>query len=371
MIFSARRHDAMPRPQLNIRTIAISLFVVAVCVPAGAQQPAMVEFSALGKTQQGLPLLSLATEMVVLGRDGWMHSLNPRSPSSRIRKLEQPYQPISAAELRNELKAEFGRGFEVQATKNFLVVQPVGRGDRWPDLFESSHRAFTDYMRLRGVKVRNGVFPMVAIVLPDENAMYREFKKLDIDMKRVAGLYSGESNRVMTHDGGRSEYTAATVRHEAAHQSAYNSGVHSRLSETPRWITEGIGQMFEPAGMTDARTASRVADRVNQDSLAYIKTKFNGRADVRFTESVMQLVSDNSMFTNPSTVDEAYAVSWSMMFYLAERDSAKFAQLLNFTANRPPFRGYDRTERVNDFEKIIGMDILEFSRHVSWYVHSL
>lgn len=357
--------------QPAIRTVAIFCLVVVMAMPAPGQKPAMVEFSALGKTQQGLPLLSLASEMVVLGRDGWMHSLNPQSPQSRIRELDQPYQPIGAAELRNELRAEFGRGFEVQATKNFLVVQPVGRGNRWPDLFETSHRAFTDYMRLRGVNVRDGVFPMVAVVLPDENAMYREFRKLDIDMKRVAGLYSGESNRVMTHDGGRSEYTAATVRHEAAHQSAYNSGVHSRLTETPRWITEGIGQMFEPAGMTDARTASRLADRINRDSLTYIQNNFDGRADVRFSQAVMQLVSDNSLFTDPSTVDQAYAVAWSMMFYLAERDSATFAKLLNFTANRPPFRGYDRSERIADFEKIVGVDVFEFSRQVAWYAASL
>ena len=360
----------MSRPQTLIRILLVAV-LSAVSIPVAAQQPAMVEFSALGKTCQGLPLLNVATEMVILGRDGWMHSLNPQSPSAKVRPLETSYQPISAAELRNELRAEFGRGFEVQATKNFLVVQPVGRGDRWPDLFETSHRAFSEYMRLRGVNVREGVFPMVAVVLPDENAMYREFKKLDIDMKRVAGLYSGESNRVMTHDGGRSEFTAATVRHEAAHQSAYNSGVHSRLSETPRWITEGIGQMFEPAGMTDSRRASTLADRVNQDSLSYIKANFSGRADARFSESVMQLVSDNSLFTDPSKVDEAYAVAWSMMFYLAERDSTTFAKLLNFTAGRPPFRGYDRAERIADFEKIVGMDVFEFSRQVSWYAHSL
>ncbi|TWU55541.1 hypothetical protein Poly59_18410 [Rubripirellula reticaptiva] len=338
---------------------------------ATAQSPAMVEFSALGKTQMGLPLLKLAHETVILGRDGWMHSLNPKSSSSQIRQTNQPYEPISVTELRNELRAEFRHGFEVLATKNFLVVQPEGRGNRWPTLFEQSHRGFTDYMTKRGVNVREGRFPMVAIVLPDENAMYREFNKLDIEVRRVAGLYSGESNRVMTHEGGNREQTAATVRHEAAHQSAYNSGVHSRLSETPRWISEGIGQMFEPAGMTNARSSTRLNDRINQESVGFIKQTYSGRDDHRFAQSVMQLISDNTMFENPNQVSEAYHVAWAMMFYLAERESPKFANLLNTTASRPAFRDYPRADRIKDFERIVGCEVMEFSKKVSWWIQSI
>lgn len=226
-------------------------------------------------------------------------------------------------------------------------------------------------MSVRGVKVRSGRFPMVAVVMPDESAMYREFKKLDIDMSRVAGVYSGMSNRVVTHDGGRWEFIAETVRHEAAHQSAYNSGVHSRLTETPRWISEGIGQMFEPAGMTDKRRSSQLEDRINQESRQYIDRSFNGRSDVRMAEVVMDLVSGDSMFHRQDKVNEAYAVAWAMMFYLAEREPTRFAELLNHTARRPPFRKYPRSERLKDFERIVNCDPFEFSRKVAWFVDSL
>ncbi len=358
---------------ISNRPIAsLAVLVCGLCtIPAFGQTTGMIEFSAFGKTQQGLPLLNLAHEMVVLGRDGWMHSLDPQKPESQIRRIESTYQPISVTELRNELRAEFGRGFEVIATTNFLVVQPEGRGDRWPKLFEQSHRAFVDYMRKRDVTVRDGRFPMVAVVLADENAMHREFKKLGIEVKRVAGLYSGESNRVMTHDGGRSEQIAATVRHEAAHQSAYNMGVHSRLSPTPRYISEGIGQMFEPAGMTNARSSTRRDDRVNHDSLNFLKRSYVGRDDIRFTQSVMQLVSDDTLFADPKSVEEAYSVAWSIMFYLAERDSAKFAELLNQTSARPPFLDYTRQDRVKDFERIVGCDTFEFSKKVAWFMQSI
>ena len=335
-----------------------------------AQTPGTIRFFALGKIQTGIALADYAHELVVMGRDGWIYSIDPRQKSSQINRIDEPYQPASVVEMRNGLRNEFGPSFEVVTTKNFLVVQPKGRGDRWPQLFESSHRAFNDFMKKRGVNVRQGRFPMVAIVFPDQAAMYAEFKRLKIDATRVAGLYAGESNRVMTHDGGSSASIAETVRHEASHQSAFNSGVHSRVNDTPRWITEGVGQMFEPESMMTAGSAS-VRDRVNRDSLQFINRTYTDRHDTGFTDAMMSLVSDNSMFMDDSKIEEAYAVSWAMMFYLSERKPKSFARLLNHTASRPPFQEYSRKDRVKDFERIVGVDIFEYSKRVSWYLKEL
>lgn len=360
------------RPGLQIPLLFLPV-LLTMSTGLQAQTPGMIEFFAAGRLQKGLPLVDLTHELVVIGRDGWMHSLDPRKPESQIRPLDERYAPASVSELRNDLQAEFGRDFEVLSTQNFLIVQPRGRGDRWARLFEQSHRAFIGYMTRRGVQARQGRFPMVAIVFPDETMMYREFEKLNIQVKRVAGLYSGDSNRVMTHDGGQSSQIAATVRHEAAHQSAFNSGIHSRVNDTPRWITEGIGQMFEPEAMTDQRGASRLIDRVNQDSVLYLRKRFENRQDKdsEFSRVVMQLISDDTMFEDQKQIDDAYAVAWGMMFYLAERHPEAFAELLNHTASRPPFLAYSRSDRLRDLERITGVDAFEFSKRVSWFLDSL
>jgi hypothetical protein len=339
-------------------------------VPATAQIPGIIEFVSSGKRQQGLALVELAHEMVVLGRDGSIRSIDPNSKSN-VHLPRQKYTPIEMPELRNRLRAEFGPHFEVVTTKNYLVVQPKGRGDRWPRLFEQSHRSFKSYLSKRGVNVREGRFPLVAVVYPDQTAMQRALRAEKIDVSRVAGIYFNETNRIMTHDGGRLAQIAATVRHEAAHQSAFNSGVHSRITDTPKWITEGIGQLFETASMTQSQSASRVADRANAESMYLIKKDLSGLNEVHFHKAVMRLLSDDLMFDSERDVYKAYAVSWAMMFYLAERQPRDFAKLLNYTAKRPAFRNYERADRLKDFEQIVGHDPLEFSTRVRRFLESL
>ncbi len=349
----------------------LALATLGFSTPAAAQTTGLVEFFSSGKLQQGLALVDSAHEMLVIGRDGGLHALDRRDRDLKIRPIEGRYQPASATEVRNDLRAEFGRDFEVVATRNFLVVQPKGRGDRWPKMFERSHRAFVSYMSRRGVKVRDGRFPMIAVVFPDQAAMYAEFKKLDLDVSRVAGLYATHSNRVMTHDGGWVSQIASTVRHEAAHQSAFNTGVHSRVNDTPKWITEGLGEMFEPPAMTDPRGATQLSDRVNRSSLQFIKTTYPDRHDQKFTQDVMELIAQDEPFADNQKVTRAYAVSWGMMFYLAERQPKAFAKILNHTSSRPPFTTYKRTERIADFERIVGVDTFEFSKRVAWFLQSL
>lgn len=362
----------MRRPLQNGLLLRLTplLILCSLTESVQAQTRGMVEFYAAGRLQQGLPLVELTHELLVIGRDGWMHAIDPRQPESQVRPLAEPYAPASAPELRNQLQAEFGRDFEVLSTANFIVVQPRGRGERWARLFEQSHRGFVSYMSKRGVRVRQGRFPMIAIVFPDADAMYHEFKRLNIDVTRVAGLYSADSNRVMTHDGGHLEKIATTVRHEAAHQSAFNSGVHSRVNDTPRWISEGVGQMFEPASMTDPQRSNRLADRVNDDCLQYLRREF-GEDTSALSEAVMQLVGDDAMFEDPKRIDDAYAVCWAMMFYLAERDPAAFAEILNHTATRPPFQPYTRSQRLRDFEQISDGNVYDFSNRLSRFLRSL
>lgn len=335
--------------------------------------PQPVRFLLDSKWQTGLHLIDSATESLVMATDGWLHTISIEKREQSLHATKEAFTPASTVQMRNQLRAEFGRNFDVVATQNFLVVQPRGRGDRWPEMFENSHRAFVEFMTKRGVQVRQGRFPMVAVVLPDARAMYDELDRLGIDVSRVAGIYANRCNRVMTHDGGRISDIAATVRHEAAHQSAFNSGVHSRVNDTPSWITEGIGQMFEPSAISSGTIGStnRVSERVNQESLQHLHTKLDLRSSEDIHMWVQRLVDGDEAFKNPATVHTAYSMAWAMMFYLSERDQAAFADMLNFTATRPPFESYRRGQRRIDFERVMGEDTLGFANRLSRYLNGL
>lgn len=335
--------------------------------------PQPVHFLLGSKWQTGLHLIDSATESLVMATDGWLHTISIEQRDQSLRATNEPFRPASTVQMRNQLRAEFGRSFDVVATQNFLVVQPRGRGDRWPDMFENSHRAFVEFMTKRGVQVRQGRFPMVAVVLPDARAMYAELDRLGIDVSRVAGIYANRCNRVMTHDGGRISDIAATVRHEAAHQSAFNSGVHSRVNDTPSWITEGIGQMFEPSAISSGTlgSTSHIFERINHESLRHLHNKLDLRSSGDVHMWVQRLVDGDEAFKNPATVHTAYSMAWAMMFYLSERDPDAFADILNFTATRPPFESYRRGQRRIDFERVMGEDTLAFANQLARYLNDL
>ncbi|TWT87042.1 DUF1570 domain-containing protein [Neorhodopirellula pilleata] len=335
--------------------------------------PRPVEFLINSQWQTGLHLVDSSTESLIMAKDGWLHTVDANKRTENMRPTSERYQPASAMQMRNQLRAEFGRDFDVVATQNFLVVQPRGRGNRWPDMFENSHRAFVEFMTKRGVRVRKGRFPMVAVVLPDARAMYAELDRLKIDVSRVAGIYANRCNRVLTHDGGRLSDIAATVRHEAAHQSAFNSGVHSRVNDTPSWITEGIGQMFEPESLAGGIVGSthRIADRMNQESIRHLRNTLSLNRSDDMVRWVERLVDGDDAFRDQSSVHTAYAVSWAMMFYLAERDHTAFADVLHFTATRPPFENYRRGQRRIDFERIMGIDTVTFANRLTRYLNEL
>src|SRR4029078_5567727 len=86
----------------------------------------------------------------------------------------------------------------------------------------------------------------------------------------ILGYYSPATNRILMFDSAGSssgaDWTtnADTIIHEAAHQSAFNTGVHTRFGDSPRWLAEGLGTMFEARGVWQSRTYQNQADRMNR-----------------------------------------------------------------------------------------------------------
>lgn len=324
-----------------------------------------------GRAVDGLELIRASNRRIVLDRNGWLHDFDPLRTEHSLQGREGRFEPLEAMQMRARLAAEFGREFEVVATTHFLVVTPVARGAHWAQTFERLHRTFTTFFSLRGVRVLNGNFPMVAIVMPDRGSMQNYLATLGIRAPEALGVYDRASNRIVMYDhGGSHGGVATTICHEAAHQSAFNTGVHSRVVDTPHWIVEGVGGLFQSPALVEGRPGATRRDRCDPGLLATFEETYAGRTDA-LVRDVESLIGGDRMFSNRETVRAAYTLSWALTFYLVEAHGEALADLLNAYGRRPPLEPYAAVSRIRDFEQILGDDIATASHQLSRFFERL
>ncbi len=353
----------MTRPmwRLAVCVLGAVLLLVAVAVrPAHGGKPSwMMRLRVNGELFEGLPVHREPHEVTFLLRDGSMKSFHPREASG-LERVNQPFESYSASDIRNSLVRELGSGFQVTGTGNYLVAHPRGEKDQWAARFEDLYRAFRQYFQVRGVPLKDPPFPMVAIVWKTEEEFFRYAHGEGVNIGRgVMGYYSPLSNRITLFDVTRGKpnnknwyMNAETIIHEAAHQTAFNTGLHSRFGTTPKWVVEGLGTLFEAPGVWNSAAFTRQQDRINRVRLEDFRAYVN---QGRPKGSLLSLIGSDRLFQ--TNVAAAYAESWAFSFYLMETRPREYARILLKTADRPSFEDYSSSERVADFISIFGKDI--------------
>jgi hypothetical protein len=304
---------------------------------------------------EGTPLAASGNQVVLLDRDGRLWDFDA-TQAKNIQKTTRQFSGYSAGILRSRLYGEFGKAFEVSGTGHYLVVHPTGQRDRWSRQFEDLYRQFWHYFSVRGFDLREPEFPLVAVVFPNRQEFLRYADRERAGMAAgLIGYYSPTTNRIALYDqregqGGKSTdlENAATVIHEATHQTAFNTGIHNRFSSTPRWIAEGLGTLFEAPGIYNSRSHARRKDRLNPGRLADFQAARADRAAVAWNEL---LVSDR-LFDADAT--RAYAEAWAFTFFLVETRPREYSKYLARTAARPDFKAYTPAERLSDFTAVFG-----------------
>ncbi len=368
MIISSGRISQRSTSQTSITWLTL-LAVILLCQSSSqlrAIEPNLVQWKVGKSLQTGVSLARDPSTWLILGTDGQLHYLESAASFRDVRPMVGDFVPDSPLEMRASLMREFGSTFEVIVTKNFLVVQPKGRGNKWPETFESLHQQFTFQLERCNVNVRTGKFKMVAVVLPDRAALHAELDRQNIPSGSIAGIYIANSNRVYTHDNGDAADVLAVLRHEAAHQSAFNSNVHSRLNETPKWLTEGLGMLFESPTIATGRSTTSLSKKSHADALVTLHLRYSDERN-SLAADMVRLIGDDSMFGNAKEIRDAYAISWLMMFYFSEKRPAVYAEYLNHTASRPPFVEYTRDQRLHDFQRLTGSSVERFAEDtIKW-----
>lgn len=299
---------------------------------------------------------------------------------SSFKKREGSFRLMSATELRAELRKELGTGLEVRGTGHYLVCGDPRSVERFAPLFEEIYRSFLSYFRVRGIPVEEPAQPLVAIVLPSQEkfaeyalrdgvhagrglggyyirttnrvALFEESSRAEMNLnreQRAGGIFDSDGERVAfaTIEGNLRD----TIVHEVTHQMAFNTGVHNRMSENPKWFVEGLACVFEAPGIRQADPTGKVSSRINPERLAWFRTYQQSRRPER---CLKEFLATDEPFA--SAVLDAYAESWALTFFLIETRRREYGAYIRKVAARPPLEEYTARERIEDFEGAFGKD---------------
>jgi hypothetical protein len=141
-------------------------------------------------------------------RAGGMHTID-LDKVTRFKKVSSTFSPHSFQTLRTDLLKEFGSDSEVATTRHYVVCAPQGRAKTYCDVFEKTWRRFHMYFAIRGFKMNDPEFPMIAIVLKDRKSFleYAKREKAKVDSS-ILGYYWSTHNRVIMFEDQKSQAAA-------------------------------------------------------------------------------------------------------------------------------------------------------------------
>ena len=222
-----------------------------------------------GKMVEGKPLSWTADQMLLLGRDGKLYEFNPKT-AKEAQKTSPRFFGYSPSEVKGQLQKEFGKQFEVSATRHYLVVHPQGEKDEWANRFEDLYKRFEHYFRVRGFKLEEPPYPLVAVVFRNQGEYRRHAEASGIaDAARYARplrIQIRTAVFLLRFNDGEASALVDKRRHDHPRSDASNGVQHghpSRFTDTPRWLVEGLATMFEARGVWNRAVRSH-AGRPNQ-----------------------------------------------------------------------------------------------------------
>jgi hypothetical protein len=337
--------------------IAPIILVNSLLIGSAGAADRLIRFDLPGRAKlEGAPLAWTDTKAWFLARDGQVLECDPRK-ATNYSEVAGGFKSHSQAELRGLLMREFP-GYEVSGVGHYLVVHPAGRRDAWAPRFEELYRSFVHYFSARGWRLTEPRFPLIAVVHARQADFARQAGREGVaGSDGMLGYYSPLTNRILMYDamastGADWTINADTIIHEAAHQTAFNTGVHSRFGVAPRWVVEGLGTMFEARGVWQSRNFPHAGDRINRGRLQAWRAYERSR---RPADAVAQLVSSDRAFG--ADIDGAYSEAWALTFFLSETEPKRYSEYLMKTAAIKPFSDYRSPQRLKDFTDSFGSDL--------------
>jgi hypothetical protein len=336
-----------------------------------------VTFRRDGKTREvaGRVLVSAKDGgMLLLAQDGELWLIQPEEKVEHVTN-SAPFTPLSREEISKRVLAELPSGFKVHDTAHYLIFYDTSNayGQWCGSLFERLYMAFTNAWKRKDFELTEPEFPLVAIVFADKDS-YRKFAQSDLGeaVDAIIGYYGLISNRMTMYDltglhpqqrrhGSTAAQinqilnqpealnTVSTIVHEATHQIAFNCGLHARLSDCPRWFSEGIAMFFETPDLRSAKGWKGIGN-LNQSRLK----QFYKYQAARPSDSLETLIRDDKRFTDPKLASDAYAEAWALTYFLYRQRPKEYVSYLQSLSAKKPLVQDTPQHRIDEFRRYFG-----------------
>lgn len=315
---------------------------------------------------------------LILDADGALTSVS-QDELKRVEELSEPLVITPAKELAKKTLKLMPAGSKSIITDHFVVCYNTSDVyARWnANLYERLYKGFYRFWKDKGVELTDPRFPLVALVFETKddyiNYASREFQGAE----NTLGYYHQATNRLasfdltgvegMIPDGvqvnredlitqilsrPQAERTVATIVHEACHLLAYNSGLQTRLGDSPLWLSEGIAMFFETPDFTKSTGWGGIG-QVNwhnhRNLIQYSAT--------RDANSLEKLIVEDDRLRQAETMASSYAEAWGLTYYLLKRKPKQFVEYLAILRERAPGKRADAKRRLEEFKACFGNDL--------------
>ena len=330
--------------------------------------------------------------VLFLRNDGQLLILQPDVIDDKTKEDESP-PALSPKELSEQLLAELPEGFKIHSTKNYLVAYETERayakwiGNLYEGKLKKSFKRFWKNHKFR-IKAQEPDFPLVAIIFANKPSytawVQRELGQPPGDMvayynlmtNRVAmyDLTAGQGNgaandrnieSILRHP--RSVPMVSTIIHEGTHQLMFNTGLQTRLADTPYWLNEGIAMFFETPDFKK-KQGWKGPGKTNYDRLGDLLRYAKSRPQ----NSLETLIStDKRLQAGGLESANAYAESWALIHFLINRKPGKFTEYLRHLTEKKRLVADEPQVRISDFKEFFGDNLSKLDAEFLEYVKAL
>jgi len=296
---------------------------------------------------------------------------------------------LDSEQLGEAVLKDLPDGFRVYTTTHYVICYNTSKAyAKWiGSLYERLYRGYLGYWNnKRKWELKEPGAPL-AIILFKDKAEYKRFveRELGEAADSMVAYYNLLTNRVAMYDlTGLADATdtqiarfvrqdsaysmVATIVHEGTHQLVFNTGLQTRLADTPLWVNEGLAMYFETPD-TSSSNGWRGIGIINRPRLIQLRRNMSQNKWIRLAD----LIGDDRPFQNTESSTSAYSAAWALNYYLFKKYPKQYVTYLQkLGEGRPLVYEADeekmRKQRLELFEKHIGKDIADIEKDFYKYV---